>query len=76
MSEYKYKMILQWSNEDNCFLVGLPDFEGQTWRTHGKTYSEAVINGEGVIESLVSSYELLKQSPPKPSYTDDEKNIK
>ena len=34
----KYQMVIQWSEEDDCFLVGFPDFPGQQWRTHGKTY--------------------------------------
>lgn len=33
-------MIIQWSEEDNCFLVALPDFPGSYWRTHGDTYDE------------------------------------
>jgi hypothetical protein len=24
----KYQMVIQWSEEDNCFLVGFPDFPG------------------------------------------------
>ncbi|MFM2315103.1 MAG: hypothetical protein RLZZ04_4379, partial [Cyanobacteriota bacterium] len=27
----------QWSDEDNCFLVALPDFPGSYWRAHGDT---------------------------------------
>jgi predicted RNase H-like HicB family nuclease len=42
MDRLKYQMIIQWSEEDNCFLVGFPDFPGQQWRTHGDTYEEAV----------------------------------
>ncbi|MEO1298380.1 MAG: type II toxin-antitoxin system HicB family antitoxin, partial [Cyanobacteria bacterium J06636_16] len=34
----KYPMVIQWSDEDDCFLVGFPDFPGQQWRTHGETY--------------------------------------
>jgi len=29
MDKLKYQMIIQWSDEDNCFLVALPDFPGQ-----------------------------------------------
>jgi predicted RNase H-like HicB family nuclease len=25
MDKLKYQMTIQWSNEDNCFLVALPD---------------------------------------------------
>lgn len=46
MAPIKYRMVIQWSDEDNCFLVALPDFPGQYWRTHGDTYEEAVANGK------------------------------
>ncbi len=57
MDKLKYQMIIQWSNEDNCFLVALPDFPGQYWRTHGNTYEEAVVNGKEALESLIISFE-------------------
>ncbi len=38
----KYKMIIQWSEEENIYLVALPDFPGKQWATHGKTYEQAV----------------------------------
>jgi hypothetical protein len=37
----KYRINIIWSNENNCYLVSLPDFPGQQWRTHGETYLEA-----------------------------------
>ncbi|MGD1897215.1 MAG: type II toxin-antitoxin system HicB family antitoxin [Phormidesmis sp.] len=65
-SKYKYQMVIQWSDDDNCFLVGLPDFPGQQWRTHGDTYEEAVAQGIEAIESLVISYDTLGDSLPEP----------
>ncbi|BAZ13387.1 hypothetical protein NIES4071_52260 [Calothrix sp. NIES-4071] len=53
MSQFKYQMLIQWSEEDNCFLVGFPDFPRQSWRTHGDTYKEAVTNGIEALESLI-----------------------
>ena len=67
MNQLKYQMIIQWSDEDNCFLVSLPDFPGQQWRTHGNTYEEAVTNGKEAIESLIISYEADDEPLPKPS---------
>jgi hypothetical protein len=26
MNQLKYTIIIQWSEEDNCYLVGFPDF--------------------------------------------------
>lgn len=50
MSKFKYQMLIQWSDEDNCFLVGFPHFPGQPFRTHGDTYEEAVANGAEALE--------------------------
>jgi predicted RNase H-like HicB family nuclease len=67
MDQLEYQMIIQWSDEDNCFLVALPDFLGQYWRTHGDTYEEAVANGKEALESLIVSYEEDKEALPKPN---------
>jgi antitoxin HicB len=67
MDKLKYQMIIQWSDEDNCFLVALPDFPGQYWRTHGNTYEEAVANGKEALESLIISYEADGEILPKPN---------
>jgi len=63
----KYQMIIQWSEEDNCFLVGFPDFPGQTWRTHGDSYEEAVAKGTEALESLVIAYEATGEALPEPT---------
>jgi predicted RNase H-like HicB family nuclease len=67
MNNYKYKMIIQWSDIDNCYLVGFPDFEGQEWRTHGDNYEEAVKNGQEVLELLIEDYKLSGDPLPKPT---------
>ncbi|MDV2995041.1 MAG: hypothetical protein N4J56_004695 [Chroococcidiopsis sp. SAG 2025] len=67
MSEMKYKMVIQWSDEDNCFLVGFPDFPEQAWRTHGDTYESAVANGIEALESLIMAYEATGEPLPQPT---------
>lgn len=67
MSRLKYQMVIQWSEEDNCFLVGFPDFPGQQWRTHGDTYAQAVTHGIEALESLVMAYQASGESLPEPS---------
>jgi antitoxin HicB len=66
MDKLKYRMVIQWSDEDNCFLVALPDFPGQNWRTHGETYEEAVIRGKEALESLIESYLADGETLPEP----------
>lgn len=57
MIQLKYQIVIQWSEEDECFLVGFADFPGQRWRTHGDTYESAVKNGIEALESLIMAYE-------------------
>jgi antitoxin HicB len=66
MTNFKYQMVIQWSDEDYCFLVGFPDFPGQQWRTHGDTYELAVTNGIEALESLAIAYESVGDPLPEP----------
>lgn len=66
MTNFKYQMVIQWSDKDHCFLVGFPDFLGQQWRTHGDTYQLAVANGIEALESLVIAYESVGDPLPEP----------
>ena len=36
-----YTIIIQWSEEDKCFVVSLPEW-GEFCHTHGDTYEEAL----------------------------------
>ena len=40
----QYSMIIQWSEEDQIYIVTLPEFGGN--KTHGNTYEEAAKNGQ------------------------------
>ncbi|WP_157750058.1 type II toxin-antitoxin system HicB family antitoxin [Dolichospermum compactum] len=53
----KYTIVIQWSNEDKCYVVSLPDFTDIMQPcTHGDTYEEALKNAQEVLEMLISSY--------------------
>lgn len=62
----RYSMIIQWSDEDRCYLVHLPEFPWQPFHTHGQTYGEAAKNGEQVIESLIAWFEEQGKTLPEP----------
>ena len=47
----RYSMVIQWSDEDQAYIVSIPEFPGNL--THGDTYEEAVKQGEDLIESLI-----------------------
>jgi antitoxin HicB len=67
LNEFRYQMVIQWSDEDNCFLVSFPDFPGQRWRSHGDTYESAVMNGIEALESLILAYEAAGDPLPEPT---------
>ncbi len=64
----KYRMIIEWSEEDNIYLVALPDFPGDKWATHKKTYEEAATNGREVLELLIESYKQRNIPLPIPTF--------
>ncbi len=66
MSTLRYEMVIVWSEEDDCYLVHLPDFPEQTYRTHGDSYEEAARNGEEVLELLLEE-DGLPLPKPRPS---------
>ena len=63
MTQKHYAMLIVWSDEDNCYLVHLPDFPEQKFRTHGDTYEEAAKNGQEVLELLLQDDGLPLPKP-------------
>ncbi len=65
----RYSMIVQWSDEDQLFLVTIPEFTSRIMMpcTHGKTRSEAIRNGEEVIEMYLEAWQTEGESIPEPS---------
>jgi len=61
-----YIIVIQWSDEDNFYLVHLPDFPSQKFHTHGDTYEEALQNAVEVLELLVEEYQVDGKSLPEP----------
>jgi len=52
MKEAKhYSMHIQWSEEDQAYIVTVPELPG--CQTHGHTYEEAVQQGQDAIESWI-----------------------
>ena len=63
----KHTIIIQWSKEDECYVVSLPDFTDVMQPcTHGDTYEEALKNAQEVLEMLISSYLEDGQPIPEP----------
>ena len=52
-----YSMLIQWSDEDQAYLVTLPDWAERVLGpvTHGDTYEEAVQRGHEALKALIAS---------------------
>jgi predicted RNase H-like HicB family nuclease len=59
----QYTIIIQWSDEDQCYIVTLPEW-GEFCHTHGDTYQEALENAQEVLEMLIES--CLQDGEPLP----------
>lgn len=60
----KYEMIIYWSEEDQAFLVEVPELPG--CMADGETYEQAVANARRVIEEWIQTARELGRPIPKP----------
>lgn len=60
----KYEMIIYWSNDDNAFIVEVPELAG--CMADGKTYLEAVKNAEIIIQEWIDTAKELGWEIPVP----------
>jgi predicted RNase H-like HicB family nuclease len=51
MKKHRYSVIIQWSEEDQAYVVTLPEWGG--CHTHGDTYEEAAKNAQEVLDLLI-----------------------
>jgi len=61
---YKYEMIIYWSDEDNAYIVEVPELPG--CMADGRTYKEAVKNAQKVIEEWIETAKELGREIPAP----------
>jgi predicted RNase H-like HicB family nuclease len=61
-------MFVQWSDEDQLFLVTIPEFADRVAMpcTDGKTREEAIRNGEEVIEMYLKAWQAENEPIPEP----------
>ena len=64
MDALRYSMLIRWSDEDNKYIVTLPEFPN--CHTHGATYAEALQNAQEVLELMVESYQEWGLPLPQP----------
>ncbi len=66
--QLRYSIVIQWSDDDDAYLVTLPEWEGRVFNpvTHGDTYEEAIKNGYEALEALVASARKHSEELPQP----------
>lgn len=65
MADYKYQMIITWSDEDQALLVDVPDLPG--CKADGKTVVDAVKNANIVIDEWIEYAKEDGIAIPKPT---------
>jgi len=60
----RYELIIYWSEEDQAFLVEVPELPG--CMADGKTYETAVANAQQVIQEWLETAEELDRPVPEP----------
>lgn len=60
----KYKQIIYWSEEDNRFIVEVPELPG--CMAEGTTETEALKNAEQVISEWIETARILGREIPQP----------
>lgn len=63
-----YSMVIQWSDEDQAYIVSFPEWKahGLIGHTHGDSYDEAVKNGREALTMLVASAQEQGEPLPPP----------
>ena len=67
MKPINYQMILNWSEEDQAYLVEVPELPG--CMADGATLQEAISNAEIVIREWIETAQSLGHSIPQPQGT-------
>lgn len=62
--EIRYELIIYWSQEDQAFIVEVPELAG--CMADGKTYQEAVQNAEQIIQEWIETAQELGRPIPQP----------
>ncbi|MCI8747926.1 MAG: type II toxin-antitoxin system HicB family antitoxin [Lachnospiraceae bacterium] len=61
---YKYERIIYWSDDDNAFIVEVPELPG--CMADGATVGEAVANAETIIKEWIETTKERGLEVPEP----------
>jgi predicted RNase H-like HicB family nuclease len=60
----RYEMIIYWSEEDQAFIVEVPELPG--CMADGPTYQDAIANAEVIVREWIETARDLGRSVPEP----------
>lgn len=60
-------MIVSWSDDDNCYIVSVPDLPG--CMADGETPQKAVENAQVIITEWIETAQMLGREIPQPSFS-------
>ncbi len=63
-ANYRYEVIIYWSDEDQAFVAEVPELEGCA--ADGATYQEAISNVQTIIEEWIETAQELGRPIPEP----------
>ena len=61
---YKYELIIYWSEEDQCYVVEIPELPG--CMADGETYERAIKNAQIVISEWIDTAQKIGREIPQP----------
>ena len=61
---HKYELIIYWSEEDQRYLVEVPELPG--CMADGETYEEALRNARVIIDEWIETAKNLEREIPQP----------
>ncbi|SFQ01758.1 type II toxin-antitoxin system HicB family antitoxin [Parafilimonas terrae] len=64
MNDFKYEIIIYWSNGDSCYIAEVPELPG--CMADGKTYSETLSNIEVIIGEWIETAKEMGREIPRP----------
>ena len=64
MTDPRYEMIIYWSDQDEAFVVEVPELPGCA--ADGSTYEEALANAKVIITEWIETAQELGRPIPEP----------
>jgi predicted RNase H-like HicB family nuclease len=63
-NNYRYEIVIYWSEEDKAFIAEVPELAGCA--ADGATYAEALANVDVIIQEWIETAKELGRAIPEP----------